>query len=381
MTNFVQLFNTHIERLGVTNQKLAEVMKVHHTTIARWRKEVLDGQKYSKPEEKEPIQRFAQHYRLNTHELDELLTAAGFEVDNNKINQKIINPFIAGQPVRYGNFFGRQATLESLFSLWRGFPQTPMQNVAIIGEKRCGKTSLLMYLRDIINVDAANDNLRENQQTDWLEKNKGYNFIFIDFQDARLCNKKRLLNYILQNMQLELQQEALTLEGDNILADFTDIVEKHLKKPTIILLDEFNAIVTRCPNELDNNFWESLRSLSNNTLNPQYLGFVLAANKNISILEKELSKSADFDVSPFFSIFGKSISLGSLERHEAEELIAISPSPYKFSTQDIDFICNITKCQPFYLQIACQIGLDAMMLNHTDWRKDAEQLIRSRTDL
>ncbi|MEK7989444.1 MAG: hypothetical protein VSS52_000425, partial [Thiotrichaceae bacterium] len=117
MTNFVKLFNDHIEHLGVTNQKLADVMDVHHTTIARWRREANKGQKQNKPEEEKPIQRFAQHYRLNTQELDELLDSADFKINDKPTNQQIINPFITGQPVRYGNFFGRQAILESLFSL------------------------------------------------------------------------------------------------------------------------------------------------------------------------------------------------------------------------------------------------------------------------
>ncbi|WP_353572666.1 ATP-binding protein [Candidatus Albibeggiatoa sp. nov. BB20] len=378
MTSFVKLFNDHIEHLGVTNQKLAEVMDVHHTTIARWRKEVGEGQKQNKPEEEKPIQCFAQHYRLNTQELDELLASADFKINDKPTNQQIINPFITGQPVRYGNFFGRQAILESLFSLWRGFPNTPMQNAAIIGDKRSGKTSLLMYLRDIVNSGAASGKLRDGQHTDWLPSDKGYNFIFVDFQDARLCNKKRLLSYILQNMRLDAEPQILSLENSNdVLADFTDIVEKYLKKPTIILLDEFNAIVSRCPDELDNNFWESLRSLSNNILDPQYLGFVLAANKSPHIIAQELNKSAEFGVSPFFNIFGKSISLGNLERNEAEELIAISP--YHFSSSDINFICEITDCQSFYVQKACQTRLDALMFNTGDWRKTIELFMQQHS--
>lgn len=186
---------------------------------------------------------------------------------------------------------------------------------------------------------------------------------------------KRLLNYILQNMQLDVDPEILSLENsDDVLVDFTNLVEEHLKKPTIILLDEFNAIVNRCPEELDNNFWESLRSLSNNILDPQYLGFVLAANKSPYIIAQELNKSAEFGVSPFFNIFGKSITLGNLERNEAEELIA--SSPYKFSDADIDFICEITNCQPFYVQKACQARLDALMFNTNDWRETVESFMQ-----
>ena len=375
----MNLFNEHVEYLGVTNQKLAQVMKVHHTTIARWRREVEEGKKQNQPEEEEPIQRFANHYRLTEQELDGLLKAAGFQTHTDLDEQHIVNPFIAGQPVRYANFFGRQAILESLFSLWRGFPAQPIQNAAIIGDKRSGKTSLLMYLRDIISLNEQNDKLRQGQYQNWLPKEKAYNFIFVDFQDARLCNKKRLLSHILQNMQLNIDNpDLLKLEHtEDVLAEFTDLVADYLDKPTIILLDEFNAIVSRCPQELDNNFWESLRSLSNN-LYPQYLGFVLAANERPDIIAKKLEQSEKFGVSPFFNIFGKMIPLGALQRNEVEELIT-TLSPH-FSASDIDFICEVTQCYPFNVQQACQMRLDALMFHQTDWRKDVEKLYKVETE-
>lgn len=377
MTSFVNLFNEHVEYLGVTNQKLAKVMDVHHTTIARWRREVKEGQKQNQPEEEEPIQRFANHYRLTEQELDGLLKAAGFQTHTDLDEQNIVNPFIAGQPVRYANFFGRQAILESLFSLWRGFPAQPIQNAAIIGDKRSGKTSLLMYLRDIINLDEQSDKLRQGQYQNWLPKQKVYNFIFVDFQDARLCNKRRLLSYILKNMQLNIENPDLLklehVDTDDVLAEFTDLVIDYLDKPTIILLDEFHAIASRCPQELDNNFWESLRSLSNN-LYPQYLGFVLAANERPETIAEKLDKSKQFGVSPFFNIFGKTILLGALQRNEVEELIT-SSSPH-FSASDIDFICEVTQCYPFSVQQACQMRLDALMFHQADWRKEVAKLYK-----
>jgi len=43
-------------------------------------------------------------------------------------------------------FFGRQRQLKRLFNLLKSYP---LQNAAIIGQKRSGKTSLLNYLRTI----------------------------------------------------------------------------------------------------------------------------------------------------------------------------------------------------------------------------------------
>jgi hypothetical protein len=109
------------------------------------------------------------------------------------------SPFIAGPPVRYGNFFGREEIIQSLFNLWRGFP---MQNAAIYDEKRIGKTSLLRYLKDV--VDNPDDSqFREGQKTDWLPNSGLYCFIYVDFQDNEYQTPKGLLEYILQNMKLE----------------------------------------------------------------------------------------------------------------------------------------------------------------------------------
>jgi len=55
--------------------------------------------------------------------------------------------FIAGPPITHPrHFFGRTRELRRLFGLWQ---QAPLQNAAIIGPRRSGKTSLLNYLRTI----------------------------------------------------------------------------------------------------------------------------------------------------------------------------------------------------------------------------------------
>ncbi|MGB7247705.1 MAG: CHAT domain-containing protein, partial [Phormidesmis sp.] len=73
------------------------------------------------------------------------------------------SPFITGTPIvhpRY--FFGRQRVLKRLFNLLKTHP---LQNAAIIGMRRSGKTSLLNYLRTI--TTTPSDQLRPGQRSDW----------------------------------------------------------------------------------------------------------------------------------------------------------------------------------------------------------------------
>src|SRR3569832_801233 len=55
------------------------------------------------------------------------------------------SPFITGPTITHPrNFFGRQRELKRLFDLLKRYP---LQNAAIIGKRRSGKTSLLHYLK------------------------------------------------------------------------------------------------------------------------------------------------------------------------------------------------------------------------------------------
>lgn len=57
------------------------------------------------------------------------------------------SPFITGSPIKHpSRFFGRQKELKRLFEILK---RHPLQNAAIIGKRRIGKTSLLHYLKNI----------------------------------------------------------------------------------------------------------------------------------------------------------------------------------------------------------------------------------------
>ena len=210
------------------------------------------------------------------------------------------SPFITGSPItepRY--FFGREKELKRLFNLIK---KRPLQNAAIIGQRRSGKTSLLHYLKSIANTPT--NQLRPGQKHDWLPHPESYCWIFVDFQDARMAGRESLLTYILECLEMEVPSPCN-------LDNFMNVVSDNLNSPTVILMDEIGVGLERCP-ELDDEFWESLRSLATNSTKGN-LAFVLAS----PISPLELARDTGH-TSPFFNIFAYTTTLGPLTEGEGE---------------------------------------------------------------
>ncbi len=222
-----------------------------------------------------------------------LFLAADPKVERKKEER---SPFITGIPItdsRY--FFGRNYELKRLFNLLK---RHPLQNAAIIGKKRSGKTSLLHYLKNI--TTTSTEDLRLNQKSDWLPHPENYKWIFVDFQDQRMANRERLLSYILESLGIKVPNPCN-------LDYFMDLVSENLHNPTVILLDEIGVGLQRCP-ELDDGFWECLRSLATNSTDGN-LAFVLATHSSPVELAHNTGHS-----SPFFNIFGYTATFGSADR-------------------------------------------------------------------
>ena len=271
--------------------------------------------------------------------------------DNTNASMNSSNPFTIGPPIsepRY--FFGRTYELRRIFDLFRRFP---LQNVALIGMKRSGKTSLLHYLRYITIIAA--EQVRPGQYTAWLPQPDQYRWIFVDFQDARMSIRERLLRYLLVNMEIPVPEPC-------DLTNFLDAVSQGLNKPTIILLDEISAALDSP--ELDQQFWGSLRSLGTNLTNGK-LAFVLTSAELPAHLAYERGKP-----SPFFNIFGHTFKLGPLTESEARELIDSSPRP--FDPLDIEWMLLESGYWPCLLQILCHARLASLEDGDTGdaWKRE-----------
>jgi DNA-binding SARP family transcriptional activator len=261
--------------------------------------------------------------------------------------------FIAGPPItRPAQFFGREPEIKRLFRLLR---QRPLQNAAIIGPRRSGKTSLLHYLRTITTTPP--EQLRPGQVQDWLSHPHQYRWVFVDFQDPRLGSIDALLRYLLNHMQLPIP-DPCTLD------DFLDTVSDNLQHPTIILFDEIGVALERY-DELDDAFWESLRSLATNQVDGN-LAFVLASHESPNDLAQHQGLG-----SPFFNIFGYTAVLGPLSVEAAHSLIAASPLP--IPPEEAEWMLQMSGRWPMPLQILCRECLIALEDGELDnhWRQDA----------
>jgi len=354
---FAYLLNSYIKRRCIDYTELADYVEVQHETVLRW----LTG-KVSRPRQQQSIIRCADCLNLTTEERTELLLAAGFSSQrvthampsppnlSLSFASMYSSPFVIGPPITEPRqFFGREYLLKRIFDLWKCMP---LQHIAVVGSKRSGKTSLLHYIRRII--DTPNDQLRPNQRNNWMIP--GYQWVFIDFQDPRMCYQESLLRYILNELDLPVPEPC-------DLINFMEITDQYLEIPTLILLDEVS--VGLAAHELDEQFWWGMRSLGSNHAGGK-IGFLMTAHE-----PPEKLAYAQGNPSPFFNIFGHVFNLGALTMNEALDLIHSSPIP--FADNDVEWILEQSALWPALLQILCHSRLVALEENIQGeaWKNEA----------
>lgn len=247
------------------------------------------------------------------------------------------SPFIIGPPITEpSQFFGREYVIKRIFDVWRCMP---LQHIAVVGLKRSGKTSLLHYLKRII--DTPKEQLRAGQRNNWL--GSGYQWVFIDFQNPRMCHQDSLLRYILMEL-------GLPVEDPCDLFNFMEAIDIYLEIPAIILLDEIGAGLNA--EELDEQFWWGMRSLGSNHAGGK-IGFLMTSHQ----APEELMID-QHNPSPFFNIFGHVFYLQAFNTDEALDLI--HSSPIVFPEVDVKWILEHSGCWPALLQILCHSRLTAL---------------------
>jgi hypothetical protein len=358
MLSFAQLLKSYMKRSGINNAELAKKIKVRRDLILEWLTDET-----SLPLERDEVLRCAQHLNLTAKERHELLKTAGFEPDFRElesITAKIPltltswhkSSFVIGPPITEPRqFFGREYILKRIFDVWK---YMPLQHIAIVGLKRSGKTSLLHYLRRII--DTPSDQLRPKQRNNWITP--GYQWIFVDFQDPRMSYQESFLRHLLIEMDLPVPEPC-------DFVGFMEVVDQYLEIPSLILLDEISAGLASP--DLDDQFWWGMRSLGSNHAGGK-IGFLLTSHQAPEEMVLDDNKP-----SPFFNIFGHVLYLEPLTVSEALELINSSPLP--FAKKDIDWIMEQSGRWPALLQILCHARLTALEEGHhgEEWKAEGSR--------
>jgi len=215
------------------------------------------------------------------------------------------NPFTFGNPIREPErFIGRQ---EELRQVVNRLLSSAHESTSIVGERRIGKTSLLMHLADksaAIQLGLVPERFR---------------LIYIDFQGLVDITPQRFWSRVLTRMgrsisdpKLHSQIEALQKQEDIELFDLEDLCEAIAEAGlcVVLLLDEFEY-VTQNPN-FKADFFGGLRALAIH----HNLPLIPATRRELI----DLCHSEEIKGSPFFNIFAN-IVLRLFKREEVNELL------------------------------------------------------------
>jgi len=245
------------------------------------------------------------------------------------------NPYLNRVAIRDpAQFYGRRREVARIFS--RLGADRP-QSIAVVGERRIGKSSLLNYL------------CAPEVQRQYLARPEEYVFVFMDLQQRR----RMVLEDFLQDWLEEIQRcAAISVPGktglDGIYAILNQLRAERRK--LIAIFDEFDVLTSNRSFSAD--FFAFLRSVANN----YEVAYVTSSGREL----QELCHTEQIADSPFFNIF-TNIYLRAFPDADAYELIS-RPSEQSGTplAPYADDIRRLSGNFPFYLQIACSIYFEQL---------------------
>lgn len=244
---------------------------------------------------------------------------------------KPVNPYIAGNPVRGENFFGRDDILDWVAQELRN-PGTSA--IVLFGQRRIGKTTLLLRLRDSLPKD------------EFLP-------VFFDLQDQARRSLGQVLGDLAESMADALNLEppaAMDERGRAFRRDFLPKFLAALKQGQrpVFLLDEFDvldATAGELPDEAAaNSLFPFLRQLMTDY---PALAFIFVAGRNPQDL------SLDFAATFKASLVQE---LWVLDDDSARRLIrqAEANGTLRFTEGAVERILSLTHGHPYLTQLLCQ---------------------------
>jgi hypothetical protein len=270
------------------------------------------------------------------------------------------NPFFHRGPIRQrGYFCGRTDDTGQSLSLLRNG-----QNVALVGQRRIGKTSLLFHIADPVVFEAYGLHRGEHL------------FIYLDGTELCCQSADKVLGLVLDQLvsALPTAEHALdpvrpSPEGVSYRA-FREAVLRVTEaglKP-VYLLDEFESLADNP--DLGPRFFSGLRALSS-----QFdLSFVTASRESLLRLTYANTETLS---SPFFNTFAN-LRLGLFAGSEARGLVEIlaAEAGLDLPSQTIDRIVELAGPHPLLLQIAAFHAVE--LWGEQGWQADRDAEWRRR---
>jgi len=243
------------------------------------------------------------------------------------------NPYRVGQPVSGEDFFGREKELRIILEhIENG------GSISLVGERRIGKTSLLLHLMD------------EDVQRRYLVAPAQLAFSFIT---SKLVHRRKAF---FDRLFQDLQHQGLTisnrLEGTN---DQPVVLEHYLRglrqqgKRLVILMDELEDMI-RQDSDFSLDFFNFLRGIAES----YQVSFVTATQKCL-----KAACPAEVTGSPFFNFFLER-RLGSWSPAEFEQFLVETSRRSGVALQGYrEQIQDLAGRYPFFVQLACWLCFEA----------------------
>lgn len=250
------------------------------------------------------------------------------------------------------DFFGRKEEVEDIYGRIKNGG-----SIAVCGEKRMGRSSLLNYI------------CREKEK--FLDNPEKYIFIFIDIQGEDIKSRVDFFSVLLRKLYEKVSDKIVADKNlDNYENIKRNISELHKAGYILIFfMDEFDLLINN--KNFDEDFYSKLRGFATN----YGIAYVIATLKEV-----KYEHYGDKSLSPFFNIFS-SIRLSLLKREEAIKLVEGSSAKGGVSLKDYsDFILDIAGPHPYLLRIACSIVFECKSkkekLDNSDYERIKEELIQ-----
>jgi tetratricopeptide (TPR) repeat protein len=256
----------------------------------------------------------------------------------------MLNPFRFGPPVSSNDeFFGRELIIGKILSLIdKGMP------CSIVGERRTGKTSLLLHISHPDSRKLVESKLGPSLVV--YQDLQGYNDLTFD-KFWRLILNESLHQATIQGLHknvLSLHNELISNKelDTHIIRKFA-LQLKQLKIRLLLLLDEFEYVSHN--SELDRSFFGGLRNLISSNL---LVSAIIASRKQLTEIER-LIPGFDITTSPLFNVF-TTLNIGVFHNNDARTLCNtyLQGTTVKFTDDDFKFLFELTGYHPFFLQMA-----------------------------